>query len=131
MAFMDAVVVKGQTKGFSCTIQINENSDNFSPLDLSLYSVRLRVLGAPTNDAKILLEKVITGNTDIETVGQIDDPENGSFTFVISADDTNSLGLGAFPLSLALIDADSLEEQYLLTEGGFTGEFNKLRIVQV
>lgn len=129
--YIDAVVVLGETKGFSCSIQVNSNARYFSPLDLNGYAVQFRVMGAPTADAEVLVEHIITQKTDIETEGQIDNPENGEFTFVISAEDTVKLGIGNHPIQLRLLDADSLELEYTLTEGGEKGEFSSIQVVQV
>lgn len=132
MPYIDATCIKGQKNIFSSTIEITEdNGVSFVPFDLNAYSVRFRVLGAPTADAKILIEKVITQNTDIEVIGQIDNPSNGSFTFTITKDDTNILGLGKFPIKLDLLDAASGSEIYSLTLGDERSEFNAIRVVQV
>lgn len=131
--YIDAVVVKGTERIFGCTVNIktqNEAKDEFNPLDLTPYSVRFRVLGSATADAKVLLEKVITQTTDEESTGIINDAENGQFEFVINIADTQLLGLGKFPIMIELLDANTLESQITLTEGGYNGEFNKLQIVQ-
>ena len=132
MPYIDATCIKGQKNIFSSTIEITEdNGVSFVPFDLNAYSVRFRVLGAPTADAKTLIEKVITQNTDIEVIGQIDNPSNGSFTFTITKDDTDILGLGKFPIKLDLLDAASESEIYSLTLGDERSEFNAIRVVQV
>ena len=132
MPYINAMCIKGQKNIFSSTIEITEdNGVSFVPFDLNAYSVRFRVLGAPTADAKTLIEKIITQNTDIEVIGQIDNPSNGSFTFTITKDDTNILGLGKFPIKLDLLDAASGSEIYSLTLGDERSEFNAIRVVQV
>lgn len=132
MSYIDATCIKGQKNMFSSTIEITEdNGISFVPFDLNAYSVRFRVLGAPTADAKTLIEKIITQNTDIEVIGQIDNPSNGSFTFTITKDDTDTLGLGKFPIKLDLLDAASGSEIYSLTLGDERSEFNAIRVVQV
>lgn len=132
MPYIDATCIKGQKNIFSSTIEITEdNGVSFVPFDLNAYSVRFRVLGAPTADAKTLIEKIITQNTDIEVIGQIDNPSNGSFTFTITKDDTDILGLGKFPIKLDLLDAASGSEIYSLTLGDERSEFNAIRVVQV
>lgn len=132
MPYIDATCIKGQKNIFSSTIEITEdNGVSFVPFDLNAYSVRFRVLGAPTADAKTLIEKIITQNTDIEVIGQIDNPFNGSFTFTITKDDTDILGLGKFPIKLDLLDAASESEIYSLTLGDERSEFNSIRVVQV
>lgn len=131
MQYINAVQVIGTVRPFTCTIQTTDNLADFIPLDLTEYSVRFRVLGAPTADAKVLIEHIITGNSDIETVGQITNAAAGQFTFTISPEETLELGLGDFPISLELINAVSGQLIYTITEGGRNGEFNKLRIVQV
>jgi len=131
--FMDAVVVKGTKRTFSVSINhLKENSlTEFEPLDLDSYSVRFKVLGSATADGEVLLSKIITQNTDVDEVGLIDVPDNGQFTFTITAEDTQQLGLGKFPIMLELLDVNTLEPLVTLTEGGYKGEFNKLQIVQV
>lgn len=132
MTFIDAVVVKGTTKPFTASIQVrNDQNNGFEPFDLSDYAVRFRVMGAPTADAKVLLERVITQNTDPEAYGVISNPEGGEFIFAITAEDTRKLGLGEHPIMLELLDAASLEPEFVLTEGGLKGEFDTIRIVQV
>lgn len=131
MQYINAVQVIGTVRPFTCTIQTTDNLADFIPLDLTEYSVRFRVLGAPTADAKVLIEHIITGNSDIESVGQITNAAAGQFTFTIAPEETLELGLGDFPISLELINAVSGQLIYTITEGGRNGEFNKLRIVQV
>lgn len=132
MTFIDAVVVKGTTKPFTASIQIrNEQDTGFVPLDLSDYAVRFRIMGAPTADAKVLIEKIITQGTPEESVGIINNATGGEFSFVITDDDTRRLGLGEHPIMLELLDATSLESEFVLTEGGLNGEFNSIRVVQV
>ena len=132
MPYIDATCIQCQKNIFSSTIEITEdNGVSFVPFDLNAYSVRFRVLGAPTADAKTLIEKIITQNTDIEVIGQIDNPSNGSFTFTITKDDTDILGLGKFPIKLDLLDAASGSEIYALTLGEERSEFNAIRVVQV
>ena len=131
MPYIDATCIKGQKNIFSSTIEITEdNGVSFVPFDLNAYSVRFRVLGAPPAHAKTLIEKIITQNTDIEVIGQIDNPSNGSFTFTITKDDTDILGLGKFPIKLDLLDAASGSEIYSLTLGDERSEFNAIRVVQ-
>lgn len=141
--YIDAVVIKGRSRGFSCSIATTEKSSEqqqpisikdgqeFYALDLSDYAVRFRILGSPTADAKVLVEHIITQETDLETIGQIEYPEEGQFTFVVSAEDTDIVGLGNHPIMLELISLPSEEEELILTEGGRNGEFSKIQVVQV
>lgn len=131
MPYIDAICIKGQNNPFTASIEINDNAEDFTPMDLNNYSIRMRILGSPTADAKVLIEKIITQNTNIEEFGQIDDPNNGAFTFVINKEDTNLLGLGKFPIKLDILDATSLAEIYSLTIGDERNEFNCIRVVQV
>lgn len=132
MPFIDAVLVKGQTKGFSVSIQTDEEGNGtFTPLDLSDYAIRFRIMGSATLDGKVLVEHILTQNTNIETIGQIDDAANGQFTFVVNVDDQDIVGLGVHPISIELLDAASLEPDFTLTEGGLRGEFNKIHIIEV
>lgn len=130
--YIDAVIIKGENRAFTSSIQVlNDDETEFEPMDLGEYSIQLRVMGAPTADAKVLLEKVITQNTNEETFGRITDAQEGQFTFVISDEDTETLGLGKFPIQLRLLNAETLEHIFTITEGGLNGEFNSITIVQV
>ena len=132
MLFIDAAIVKGVGKTFSCSIQHrNETDTEFEPLDLSPYAIRFRVLGSATANAKVLVEHIITQYTDQDVDGNIFDPSNGQFSFTITAGDTEVLGIGKRPITIELLDVDTLEYVDTLTEGGETGEFNKIYIVQV
>ena len=126
------MVVKGQTKQFLCTIQcLDETGQSFVPMDLSPYNIRVSILGSPTADAQVLVQHILNENTNIETEGQITDSDNGEFTFVITDEDTQVLGLGNFPIMLELLDYDTNELVYTITQGGLNGEFNKIQIIQV
>lgn len=134
--FIDAVVVYGIGRTFTGTLNqaTEETKDSatpeFEPMDLSDLVVRFRVLGSAHGDGAILLEKVITSDTDVAEIGVIEEPTSGEFSFTITAEDTRLLGLGNKPITLELLDADSLELVALLTEGGSNqGEFSRLQIV--
>ena len=130
--YIDAVIVKGTTKTFSVSVtQRTENEQDFEPFDLSNYAVKFSVMGSPVADGEVLLEKLITTNSEEEFIGIIDNPTNGSFLFTINAEDTNILGLGKFPIKIELLDATALTVEYVLTEGGYGGEFNAIQIVEV
>ena len=130
--YIDAVVVYGTKKTFTVSIEtLNEDMVTFSPLDLNPYSVRFTVLGSATADGEVLLRKIITQNTEESTTGIIDVPDNGQFSFTITKDETINLGLGNHPIMLELLNAETLEPEITLTEGGLQGEFNKISIVQV
>ena len=131
--YIDCVVIKGEdSKGFSCSSQVTDNNGaTFAPLDLNGYSVLFQILGAPTADAKVLVEHLITQNTDLFSEGQINNPEVGEFTFVITKEDTDIIGLGNHPIRLVLVNADDLTPELTLTEGGLNGEFSKVQVVQV
>lgn len=134
--FLDACIVYGIGRKLTATIQQptqetqNMDSPTFEALDLTPYAVRFRVLGSADGDGTILLEKIITLESDVETDGIINDPENGEFTFVVNGVDTKVLGVGVHPISIELVDSDTLENIYTLTEGGINqGEFSKIQIV--
>ena len=136
--YIDAVVVKGVGRTFSMGIkQVTEESANedraqFEALDLSPYSVRFKVLGSATGDGEVLINKLITQTSNPDEEGIIEEPSSGEFTFTITAEDTNVLGLGSFPIMIQLVDMDSLNVIYTLTEGGIAqGEFNRIQIVKV
>ena len=130
--YIDAVVIRGESKTHSVSInQKTEDGLNFEPFDLSNYYIRFRVLGSATLDALVLLEKNITQTSDEDEEGIITDASNGQFQFHITAEDTNTLGTGKFPISIEVMDADTEEPVFTLTEGGYQGEFNKIQIVEV
>lgn len=129
--YLDAVVIYGQPRSFGVSIEINENADIFKPFDLSPYSVKFKVLGSSTADAEILIEHLITQNSNRNTDGIINDPTNGEFVFTITAEDTKTLGLGQHPIQIDIIDAASGILMHSLTEGAENGEFSKINIVQV
>lgn len=141
--YIDATIVKGRTKQFTCSIQTTDGLQNqdpskpthgnliWTPYDLSDCNIRVRIMGAPTADAKVLVEHIISDTTDEETEGQITDVENGQFTFVITAEDTLTVGLGNHPIMIDIIDSVSERLVFGLTEGGRNGEFNKIQVVQV
>lgn len=130
--FIDAKVIKGLTKVFNCTIEIlDETGQKFNPFNLTPYSVRFRVLGSATADAEILTEHIINSNTDLETDGQFIDATNGNFAFVVTAEDTEILGLGEHPIQIDLLDYETGEYVDTITQGGMRGEFSKIMVIQV
>lgn len=145
--YIDCVAVKGETTSFSGGLNIVNttkvtklmNSD-FTPFPLSgvdedgnaySYSIIFRIMGAPTADAKVLVEHIITQSSDINKGGVINDSDNGNFIFTITAEDTDAIGIGNHPIQLILADEETLEPVYTLTTGGQRGEFSKVQIVQV
>lgn len=130
--YIDAVVIKGSTRSFSVSInQRTEMNDGFEPLDLSDYAIRFCIMGAPTADSQVLVEHIITTNTDIDEDGIINNPTNGEFYFTVTKEDTEKVGLGKFPIKLEILDGTSLTLIDILTEGYLEGEFNAIQIVQV
>lgn len=134
--FIDAVVVKGSGKSFNVSVNVlsatsTESEPEFVALDLDPYAVQFRILGATTSDAKVLVEHLITQNTEPSEDGQITNPQDGQFTFTVTAEDTNKLGFGKFPIQINMLDAETLQHEFTLTEGGENSEFNCVRIVQV
>lgn len=130
--YINATITYGVGRSYTCSIQETENNGaSFKPKDLTDFSVKFKVLGSPTADAKVLLEHIITQNTDLEVDGQITNAENGEFTFTITAEDTYKLGFGHFPIAIDLLDANSLEYIDTITQGKEGEEFNKIYIMEV
>lgn len=130
--FIDAVILYGQSKNFSVSVNIlDDETGEFVPFDLSDYAVSFKVLGSPTANAEVLVEHIITETTDLDNDGQITDAQNGQFTFNITAEDTATIGIGQHPIKIDIVDSESLDLEFTLTEGGKDGEFNKVYIVQV
>lgn len=140
--FIDAVIVKGI--GRTLVVSLNhvkeESMDNedldiksdFEPMDLTPYHVRFRVLGSADGNGAVLIEKIITQDTDPEDIGRITNSTNaGLFSFAVNKADTEALGIGTFPISLELLDAGTGDVIASLTEGGIAqGEFSKIIIVR-
>jgi hypothetical protein len=130
--FIDAVILYGQSKNFSVSVNVlDEEAGEFVPFDLSDYAVSFKILGSPTANAEVLVEHIITEISDLDEDGQITDAQNGQFTFNITAEDTATIGLGQHPIKIDIVDSESLDLEFTLTEGGKDGEFNKVYIVQV
>lgn len=139
--YIDAVVVYGTKSTFSTSIEVltevtdpitGNVTEEFQGMDLSPYAIRFCVLGSAKGNGVILLEKIITQDSDIDTVGQIDDYENGGFEITITAEDTANLGIGTHPIMLQIVDLNTLEPVFTLTEGGtHEGEFNRIQITKV
>ena len=130
--FIDAKVVKGTGRTFSCSIQQkDETNTSFVPMDLSDYAIRFRVMGSSTADGAVLVEHIITLFSDPEVDGEIYNPTHGEFSFTITAEDTNKLGIGKRPIMIDILDADTLTYVDTLTQGGKNGEFNVINIIQV
>ncbi|MBP5596336.1 MAG: hypothetical protein J6Y02_13195 [Pseudobutyrivibrio sp.] len=125
--YIDAVVVKGVGRTFS--VKVEQGDADFLFND---YSIVLDILGSAEGNGLILIRKTITSDTPESTIGTINLNNPGEFTFTITADDTNFLGLGSFPINLRIVDIDTEETVYNLTEGGIAqGEFDKITIVRV
>lgn len=136
--YIDTVVVKGTKRIFSVKIdqeatpEEKQQGVDWTALDLSLINVRFRVLGSAEGNGIILIEKIITQSSDEDTIGTIADPASGEFTFTITVDDTEKLGLGSFPIIIELLDVQTGEVIHTLTEGGIANaEFNKITVVRV
>lgn len=130
--FIDAVILKGQGRQFTSSIQIRDDQNlDFVAFDLSPYVIRFRVMGSPAADSDVVVEHIISQISDIEDTGQITNAEAGEFTFSITAEETNLLGLGKKPIMIDILDGETNSLVYTLTEGGARGEFNKIFIVQV
>lgn len=141
--FIDAAIVYGQSKTFSTSLYVVMDEDDttsdyivkdgtkFVPLDLTEYSIKFKIMGAATANASVLVEHLITQVSDLEVDGQITNATNGEFSFTVSAEDTIKVGLGKHPIMLELVDVNTLDHQFTLTEGGQNGEFNKIFVVQV
>jgi len=130
--YIDAVIVKGIGRTLTVSIKHkNESGDDFEAFDLRPYEIRFRVLGSADGDGVILIEKIIAEDTDESTIGRITNGEGGEFSFTITADDTHFLGLGGKPITLELLNQETRELVYNLTEGGVAqGEFSKITIVR-
>lgn len=131
--YIDAVIVKGIGRTLTASIEHrNEDDTDFEIFSLNPYDIRFRVLGSADGNGQVLIEKIIGHDTDESTIGLIaNDGETGTFSFTITADDTNFLGLGSKPISIELLDRETLQPVINLTEGGVAqGEFSKITIIR-
>ena len=135
--YIDGVVVKGIGRTFSVSIkQPTEETatltkPEWEPLDLSSYTIQFDILGSADGNGIVLVRKTINQISDETTEGLIREPATGEFTFVITADDTNTLGLGSYPIVIKLLDSSSGTLIHTLTEGGTKqGEFSKITVVR-
>ena len=73
--------------------------------DLSNYSIHVQVKAAPLVTAKPMIDKIITDTSDYNDVGQITDPQDGSFFIHLKKSDT-SFPTGDYSLVIALVADD-------------------------
>lgn len=70
-------------------------------MDLSDYTIHFQVKKVPLVTAPAIVDKLITVASDINTVGQINYPQQGQFVVHLSAEDT-SYPTGEYALIIAL-----------------------------
>lgn len=129
--FIDATVIKGSNRTFTVSVTHDPGGNKEEPVDLSTFKILFKVLGSPTADAKVLVLHEITQSSDEKVDGRITSAKEGQFSFTITKEDTNLLGLGDHPIMMELVDIVDGSVAAILGEGGTRGEFNKINIVQV
>ena len=60
-----------------------------SPMDLSDYTVRVQVKKVPLVTYPAMIDKEITTTSDINTIGQINYPQQGQFVIHLTEEDTS------------------------------------------
>lgn len=95
--YLKVCVKQGEEKNISFKITTNN-----SPLYLGEYSIKFQVKAAPLEKAVPLIDKLITTTSDINTVGQINQPELGTVTVHLTKKDT-SFPTGEYSLIIALV----------------------------
>lgn len=96
MAELKLPVKQGEELNIGFTIKQGGNV-----MDLSSYNIRFQVKRAPIVNAEPMIDKLINVTTDINTVGVIDNPQQGSFVVHLSEADT-SYPIGEYSLIIAL-----------------------------
>lgn len=87
------------SKGF--TVREGNN-----PLSLINYSIRFQVKDNPYEDVEPLIDKLITTNSDINTVGIINNPSQGKFQVKLTSEDT-SLDVDEYYLIISLVNENT------------------------
>lgn len=128
--YLNPMFIIGKGGDYSITIEEFDldTDDYLNPMNLQGCSIELKVLGSTNQNAKVLLEKNITMESNIETVGQILNPETGEFILHFTPEDTNNLGVNRFPFTLRIYD--SMHNELVDLSSMNTGnEFNSIDIV--
>lgn len=77
---------------------INEDGN---PMDLSDYTIRFQVKKIPLVTAQPIIDKHITTDSDMNTVGNINAPQSGQFTVHLLEEDT-SFPTGEYSLVISI-----------------------------
>lgn len=72
-----------------------------TPMDLTNYTIHFQVKRAPLVNAPSIVDKLITTDSDINTVGMINYPQQGQFVVHLNVEDT-SFPTGEYSLIIAL-----------------------------
>lgn len=96
MAELKLPVKQGEEFNVSFTIKQGDNA-----MDLTDYTVRFQVKKNPIAEAPAIIDKIITLDSDINDVGQINYPQQGIFTVHLLPEDT-SIPLGEYSLIIFL-----------------------------
>lgn len=95
--YLRLCIKQGEEKNVAFTIKADGKA-----MDLSSYTIRLQVKRAPLEKAEPIVLKEVTTVTDISTVGQINQPQQGVVTFHFLKEDT-SYPVGEYPLVISLV----------------------------
>ncbi len=96
MAELKLPVKQGEEINVGFTINTNE-----TPMDLTDYTIHFQVKRAPLVNAPAIVDKLITTDSDINTVGMINYPQQGQFVVHLNVEDT-SFPTGEYSLIIAL-----------------------------
>lgn len=77
-------VNQGENRSFGFTLLQDDE-----PLDLSGYTILIYVMNAPYAQLEPLISKEITETSDYNTVGQINEPNQGKFVVTFTDNDLN------------------------------------------
>jgi len=87
-------------QGEELNIGFTINQDG-QPMDLTEYMVRVQVKRTPLVNASALINKEITVDSDLNTVGQINLPQQGQFILHLGLEDT-SYPTGEYSLIISI-----------------------------
>lgn len=103
MAELILPVKQGEELNVGFTIKEEGN-----PMDLSDYGVRVQVKRVPLVKSPAIIDKLITTTSDINTVGQINYPQQGQLVIHLKKEDT-SHPVGDYSLIISL-EADNYSD---------------------
>lgn len=124
----NAVVLRirdGSNRSYLFTIMTTDEEGNEVPFDISEYTLEIFVKKGPWEKVKPLITKVITQESDENTVGRIYEPELGKFSLTVLYDDYKHLQPQDYFLVLFLVQGE--ERTDITGRSNFPGVFRIIK----